>query len=182
MKRNVLAFLSACMILLISGCTSLSEVEKLQEIISSKSASAGVIYLGYIDDIQQVDEYLNELALLDEYEELKDYDDDQIILSQGNEIYCLIPSEDVLSVKVSEFKLDEEDYSGKPGRLLYESYDADFIYLIGNISDIMPSFIVEMVNKQGEVIQYSPSLSLKDGSLNISEDGSILDLDYLFRK
>ena len=44
----------------------------------------------------------------------------------------------------------------------------------------MPSFYISIKDKDGKVINYSPCLSLKDGSLSIIE-GEIIDLNYMLK-
>ena len=72
---------------------------------------------------------------------------------------------------MSQFVLDEATGEGAPGETLYESRGGEPIILIGNVSDIVPGFLVTVTAEDGSQLTYSPCLSLKDGTLNVPEKG-----------
>ena len=97
------------------------------------------------------------------------------VIAEGEEMYCIVPCADAVSLTVSEFVLDEDTYTGVPGKTLYESDSGEPVILIGNVSDIVPSFIVTVKAENGNSVEYSPCLSLKDGALNIPEGAAVYD-------
>ena len=61
---------------------------------------------------------------------------------------------------------EDNDFLGESDQVLYRSDCGDPILLLGNLSDIMPSLDVEIVDSTGRSLSYQPSLWLYDGSLS----------------
>ena len=107
------------------------------------------------------DPYLNKLE-----------DKPTIYSNDGEELYLIVPIKKNLKLSIYQTILGEVDIE-KENFLGTET--KPFI-VKGNISDIIPNMLIEFQYKN-KIYNYSPSLSLKDGSLNLEE--FILDLDKI---
>lgn len=86
----------------------------------------------------------------------------------GNEIYCIIPTDMSSSLAVNEWIMDESNgFYGEPGQVLYRSEEGEPILLCVNPSDVVPGTQVTIVDSSGEVLEWNPSISLYDGTMNI---------------
>ena len=107
---------------------------------------------------------------LDAYPFIKEIPDEGRITHPdgGYEVYCIVPTDPEASVAVNTWEINEDnDFCGESGQVLYRSDCGDPILLLGNLSDIMPSLDVEIVDREGRVLSYQPFLSLYDGSLSV---------------
>ena len=85
----------------------------------------------------------------------------------GYEVYCIVPTDPKASTAVNTWDINEDnDFLGESDQVLYRSDCGDPILLLGNLSDIMPSLDVEIVDSTGRSLSYQPSLWLYDGSLS----------------
>ena len=103
---------------------------------------------------------------LDAYPFIKEIPDEGRITHPdgGYEVYCIVPTDPEASVAVNTWEINEDnDFCGESGQVLYRSDCGDPILLLGNLSDIMPSLDVEIVDREGRVLSYQPFLA--DGLL-----------------
>ena len=72
------------------------------------------------------------------------------------------------SVAVNEFVFaeSEDGISVETGEVYYRSDIGAPILLKCNVSDIVPSAVISIVDSNGNILEYSPSISLKDGSVS----------------
>lgn len=173
-------FVLCIFICFVSGCSNNQDFNMLQNEIDSKQAMLGVAYLGYWDKTNTINEFLDKWHFDTNLSIFESYDQNQIFVKEGNEVYCIIPSKNVSLLEIYSFDLSNYESTNGKGELIYESNENKALFLIGNISDIMPSFYISIKDKDGKVINYSPCLSLKDGSLSIIE-GEIIDLNYMLK-
>ncbi len=131
----------------------------------------GVVQLGFVEgeataeDCRKV--YENSVYTED-FEFITDIPDENIIdTGYANELYLIIPQDTNASVAVNEWLMTEEnDFMGEAGQVFYKSDIGAPILLKCNFSDIMPNTVVNIVNSNGRTLQWSPSISLKDGSIS----------------
>lgn len=155
-KRIIVTVLLACVLTLV-GCNSTQE----------KSA-------GKRDTIPFADDQLYAVAFLG-YEEIEDltyykeqYLDDEslpIHYFSNGEYYLIIPRYDDMSVRLYRNDLDTMDKM-----LVYESDSSNPFIIQCNISDIFFDVTVELTY-QGETVEFSPYISLMDGSVIVGEKG-----------
>lgn len=114
-----------------------------------------VAYLGYIT-IEDMDYYL---------ENFLDEEETPLYYFSGDEFYLIIPRYEDMEVRLyrndlatMEKALEQECEPGKP-----------FIVQC-NVSDIFPDVTVELTYN-GETVEFSPYISLKDGSVQVGERG-----------
>ncbi len=89
----------------------------------------------------------------------------------GYEVYCIVPTDPRASIAVNTWDINENnEFRGESSQVLYRSECGEPVLLLGNLSDIMPSLDVEIMDSNGEKLSYQPSLSLYDGSLSVSPE------------
>lgn len=70
-----------------------------------------------------------------------------------------------ITITVYEAIMNEETYELEKGAQLLCVDDGSLMLLRGNVSDIVPNLILTITTGDGQVIDYSPCMSLMDGSL-----------------
>ena len=114
-----------------------------------------VAYLGYIT-IEDMDYYLENY--LDE-EEIPQY------YFSGEEYYLIIPRYGDMEVRLYRNDL------ATMGKTLEQECEAGKPFIVQcNVSDIFPDVTVELTYN-GETVEFSPYISLKDGSVQVGEEG-----------
>ncbi|MBQ1435497.1 MAG: DUF3298 domain-containing protein [Clostridia bacterium] len=144
-----------------------------RQVLFDEGFMCGVVFLGYVDraanDIEQYRGYYSSLFIESGYAE-----DFEFLLSvpkerfvcvpDGEELYLVIPRDENAEVRVNEWYIDEEnDFTGEPGDVLYESQSGTPFLLKCNKSDIMPDALVTVYDSGGETLEWNPSISLMDG-------------------
>lgn len=161
MKKIVCPMLLVCLGLL-AGCASQKqEPGKLDAIPFAEGQSYAVAYLGY----QQIDD-------LDYYVE-KYLDRDRVpihYLSDGD-YYLVIPR-----YAGMELSLFQNDMMTAQSTLVYEDPDCQPFILQCNVSDIFADATIRLTY-EGESAEFSPFISLMDGSLDIGSQGLDLTRD-----
>ena len=140
-------------------------IDDIRDIAAANGDICAAMFLGYATDI---DSYLTENDLSD-YPFLAEIPRENYVEEPdgGMEIYCIIPADPTASVAVNEWIMDESNgYYGETGQVLYRSESGEPILLRANPSDAMPGTQVVIVDGDGQVLDWNPSLSLYDGSMN----------------
>lgn len=107
------------------------------------------------------------VATIDSESEVKEkYFDEEFMLyeSNGEELYFIVPIQKNVTMNIYSAVMKEADIVKDK---LIASTNKPFI-LKCNISDIIPNIIIE-IKQNNKVYEYSPSISLKDGSLYVNE-------------
>lgn len=139
----------------------------LQELLTEcedHNASCAVAYLGYLEEgtKESVRDFVNQSKYAQIYSFLSDISEDQIVDASGCEIYCIVPYSSTATVTVNRVSLGD-DGTEVIGDSIYEG-EGDPFLLISNVSDIMPNSLIT-ISDQSTKLEYSPFLSLKDGTL-----------------
>ena len=152
------------------GNTEDSKLAALREEIAGSGALFGVAYLGYAELPTWADVcvYVEANGCSDEFPFLLDVTEDHAVLQEGGELYAVVPAGKDVSLTVSEFLMDEEDYIPDWGKDLLHVFDGKPLLLRGNVSEIVPNLLIT-AEKGAEVIECSPCISGMDGSLVLSE-------------
>ena len=105
------------------------------------------------------------------FKDTKSINDGKIeeILLPGDEYYYIIPRYQDMSIKIYETSIESDK------ELVYSSYKAEPFIIKGNISDIYPNILVELISNEGKVIKIIPSISLKDGNLVVGEEATVIE-------
>ena len=147
---------------------------KKQAYISENGGLFGVSYLGFYEDRQEkVSDFVKKQKYYDAMAFLAEVSDDSTVSASGAELYVVVPASDI-SLTVYELSLDETTFEYKKSKAVFTSEKGEPFYLIGNVSDIIPTFIIA-AEKEGKTVEYSPCLSLKDGKLSTPCEG-VIDL------
>ena len=158
MKRAFFYFPLLLCLFLLGGCGGVEEVSKRDNIPFQEGQLYAAAYLGY----QQIDD-------LDYY--LERYLDDgelPVHYLSGGDFYLVIPRYDGMALAVSR-----SDIETLQSTLIYEDPDCRPFLLQCNASDIFADAVIRLTY-QDESVEFSPFLSLKDGSVDIGAGG--LDL------
>lgn len=128
---------------------------KRNNIPFAKDQLYAVAYLGYIT-IEDMDYYLENY--LDE-EEVPNY------YFSGDEFYLIIPRYEEMEVRLYRNDL------ATMGKALEQECEAGKPFIVQcNVSDIFPDVTVELTYN-GETVEFSPYISLKDGSVQVGDRG-----------
>ncbi len=107
------------------------------------------------------------VATVDSEDEVKEkYFNEDFLLyeTNGEELYFIVPIQKNVTMNIYSAVMEEADIVKDK---LIASTNKPFI-LKCNVSDIIPNIIIEI--KQNNIVyEYSPSISLKDGSLYVNE-------------
>ena len=158
MKRAFFYFPLLLCLFLLGGCGGVEEVSKRDNIPFQEGQLYAAAYLGY----QQIDD-------LDYY--LERYLDDgelPVHYLSGGDFYLVIPRYDGMALALSR-----SDIETLQSTLIYEDPDCRPFLLQCNASDIFADAVIRLTY-QDESVEFSPFLSLKDGSVDIGTRG--LDL------
>lgn len=139
--------------------TSLSELYRRTEDAGAFCAAA---FLGYAPNY-------DETAAMKLYPFLVDVPADNYIDAGGDELYLIIPCSDIAAT-VYACDVDWESYSYIRGRLL-GVFDGEPFFLRCNVSEIVTNTLVLLTTEGGKTFEFSPSISMKDGTLAVPGNG-----------
>ena len=139
--------------------STLSELLRRAQADGALCAAAS---LGYAPDYDRD-------AAMERYPFLADVPADNYIDAGGYELYLIVPRQDVAAT-VYTADLDWENYNYIRGRLLGMVEGEPFL-LCCNFSDIVTNSLIVFTAEDGRTLEYSPSISLKDGTLVVPESG-----------
>ena len=170
MKKVIALVLALTMLLIFAGCknveteptdattveetTVLAEKTKKDNIPFEEGQLYAVAYMGNqkMEPIEKYSEYLDDLDL------------PTYLISEGD-FYLVIPRYDKTDLKLYKVDVNTEEKA-----LFKEVKNSGAFIVQCNISDIMNDASIELINENGKA-EFSPFISLKDGSLQIGEKG-----------
>ena len=118
-------------------------------------------------DIDKNTDKLIAAAMIESESEVKEkYFDEEFMVYEnvGDELYFIVPIQKNVTINVYSAVMEESDIVKDK---LIATTNKPFI-LKCNVSDIIPNIIIE-IKQNNKVYEYSPSISLKDGSLYVNE-------------
>ncbi len=140
-------------------------LEPMQQELFDSDALCAVAYLGVCEgNLIDVMAYFEQSGLSEILPCLTELTSDVFLEAAGTELYLVIPRQDV-SLTVYEQSLDDESADLTWDKSLYVSFTPEPLLLRCNVSDIIPNIGLFMEQTGAEGVQYSPCLSLEDGSL-----------------
>ena len=183
LKRTIAGAVCLAMALLFAGSASaMGDIFSQRQILADEDCICGVIFLGYVDGEKYLaddEEYrmqvLRNSGYTEEFEFLTEIPSDRIVETDwGAELYCIYPrrADAVVAVNACGYEESEENgYDLVVGEMMFESRNGAPFLLRCNISDIMSDCQVSIFNPDGTVLTWSPSISLKDGSVVLPQEG-----------
>lgn len=162
MKKSILWILRTLLCLsLLTGCKAEPNASKRDTISFVEGQYYAVAYLGY----QQIDN-------LDDYvEQYLDSDRLPIHYFSDGDYYLVIPRYSGMGLS-----LYHNDLETSQSTLVYEDPDCEPFLIQCNVSDIFADATIQLTY-QNEVVEFSPFISLEDGSVDIGEHGLKLTKD-----
>ena len=152
--------------------------------LPDKGAICGVLFVGTVEDptisfVQSPDylvQLLKQSGYLIDFNFMTDIPSQRIAeASEGYEVYCFFPLDDDAHVTVSSCDIDVE--SGEvvdTGEKLLDSNSGEPFLVHCNSSDLYSNVRVTVTDSQGHSFTWEPHLSLKDGTVDIPEDITLL--------
>ena len=165
-----------CILLCVCLLTACNTFEKDSYFINIRSQIQntgklfGVAYLGNVEgDYADVQNYIGGQEYVKVYPFLQEISKKSFVQNEGNELYCVIPADDSVTLHVykAEAEMSSES-SFKKGEELITVKNGNPVLIRGNISDIMPNLMI-VANRGDEGTEYSPCISLKNGLMDNSE-------------
>ncbi|MBQ7283267.1 MAG: hypothetical protein IJW74_00210 [Oscillospiraceae bacterium] len=154
----------------------------LQQAMIDTTDMAAVAYLGWFEeyydlyDYAQIEEYIAETGVAEDHPFIAKTDADHFVPHIGGELFCIVPADENATITIYDYIFDEEDYTADFGDVLYQSDDGMPVIVMGNESEYVPNFIVEITDSYGNELSYIPWLSGYDGKLEVIYDApTILD-------
>ena len=166
MRRNILLIAALLFCTLLAGCASSPSgsastpprASKRDNIPFAENQFYAVAHLGY-QEIEDLEFYA---------EQYLDSDELPVHYFSDGDYYLVIP-------RYTEMKLSlyRNDIVTSSPALVYEEPDCRPFILQCNVSDIFPDAAIQLTY-EGETVEFSPFISLKDGSVDVGERGLLL--------
>ncbi|MCI5801709.1 MAG: hypothetical protein MR014_05940 [Oscillospiraceae bacterium] len=166
----------------ISAVTGQNSYISICSFLQEHRLTAGVAFLGYVDNPMKEEEYrdlLERRGYLESYDFLAAMPEDHLIrTANGHQLYCLVPAKGV-TVTVSEWMGSDiyGDDSGQAGELLYQSDSGDPILLLCGYDLIQPDLQVCLEDAAGNLLTWLPRSTHDSMQPYLAEQllGSIVD-------
>ena len=166
MRRNILLIAALLFCTLLAGCASSPSgsapipprASKRDNIPVAEDQFYAVAHLGY-QEIENLEFYA---------EQYLDSNELPVHYFSDGDYYLVIP-------RYSEMNLSlyRNDIVTSSSALVYEEPDCRPFILQCNVSDIFPDAAIQLTYA-GETVEFSPFISLKDGSVDVGERGLLL--------
>ena len=142
------------------------ELIMLRQSMIETSYTAAVAYLGMFDgEYDDLEVQLDALGITEDYPYLLEVQEDHFVNFDGQELYLIVPRDVDAEITIYEWIIDEyNDYLPEEGEVVF-SCVGEPVLVRGNMSEIVPNFMVEIISEDGMRLQYTPCLSGVDGSL-----------------
>ncbi len=138
------------------------QLSDFRKTLSESGSIAGVCFMGYTESSDSDAEKLYG----EEYPIVSDIPAERQIICEGSEYYCIVPADDSIAVKVCQWYFDEnDDYTGKAGKVLYESRTGEPVLIRCNAMEGIPNIIVTVSSGGGEYQEFNPQRSLENGKV-----------------
>ncbi len=149
---------------------ALSEMDVIQANLHEETALCAVAYVGNCGgSFADVQDGFVATGITEDLPMVAEVKEDRFFTNDGSELYLIIPRNDV-GLTVYEQYVDNESGELACGEMLYSSDQCEPILLRGNISDIFSNFLLVIAGNGGETLEYSPQLSMMDGTVWIDTE------------
>ena len=178
--RRIVSLLAICAALVSCGNTGgKSTGDEFQSINWRDNDAAAVICVGMYTNESD----LRDSGLLDRYSKSYGLENLETVQTKGDEWYIVIPRHSKATVKVNAVEIDENCNLHKS--MLLAEMDGRPFLLRCNVSDLYCNVAISIEGKDGKpLVDYSPMISLKDGSVVTPDDdgdsATVLDITDKF--
>lgn len=131
--------------------------------LRQRAESAGALCAVAILDFDPV---YGETVAQDLYPFFADIPSENNVVTDGYERYLIVPCEGV-TARVYDYVFDWKGDGGYTRGELLADFNGEPFTLCCNYSDIITNTLIIFTTENGEVFEYSPSISLKDGTLAV---------------
>lgn len=142
-----------------------------RQTLAEKQAPWAIAYLGDLSAQQSLEDLVE--AEAETYPFLAEIPDEQVLVTQGTEVYCLVPGDPADTCLVQTCAAGE-DGDLIPGETLYEGTGQP-VLLVCNVSDVLPNLLVTVTGADGSEETYAPCRSLCDGTVALPADSAAYD-------
>ena len=145
----------------------------LRQAMIDTTDMAAVAYLGWFEDyydyydFSQIEEYIADTLIAEDYPFIANIDEEHFVPHIGGQLFCIVPADENATITIYDHIFDEVTYESVIGEVLYYSEDGKPIIVMGNESEIIPNIFVEIIDSEGDMLEYIPCLSGMDGSLEV---------------
>ena len=140
-----------------------TDLPELLRRAQADGALCAAALLGYAPDYDRD-------AAMELYPFLADIPAENGVVTSGEELYLIIPCPGV-TASVFAYDFDWEGDGGfRRGELLGQFHGEPFT-LRCNFSDIVTNTLIVLTAEDGRMVEFSPSISLKDGTLSVPQSG-----------
>ena len=140
-----------------------TDLPELLRRAQADGALCAAALLGYAPDY-------DEAATMELYPFLADIPAENGVVTSGEELYLIIPCPGV-AASVFAYDFDWEGDGGfRRGELLGQFHGEPFT-LRCNFSDIVTNTLIVLTAEDDRIVEFSPSISLKDGTLSVPRSG-----------
>jgi len=154
----------------------------LQQAMIDTTDMAAVAYLGWYEeyydlyDYSQIQDYIADIFVAEDHPFIANIDAEHFVPHIGGQLFCIVPADENATITIYDYIFDEEDYTANYDDVIYQSDDGMPVIVMGNESEYIPNFIVEIIDSNGNELSYIPWLSGYDGKLEIPYDApTVLD-------
>ncbi len=151
--------------------TESAALTAFRETLAERQAPWAIAYLGDLSSEQSLETLVAEGA--ETYPFLAEIPDEQVVTTEGTEVYCLVPGTTDAACTVQTCTVGESG-DPVPQGTLYEG-DGQPVLLVCNVSDVLPNLLVTITGPDGSAETYAPCRSLCDGSVALPADSAAYD-------
>lgn len=181
MKRKWLLVCTALLLIFsLSGCVELPDgftinfggsstaetdstgLAQLQQEIAD-NGSAGVAFIGYVDDESNKEDLYSDLADSKTGKKYSFLADAPLVLTEGQELYAIVPPNEKGAVRIYSSAITEDgEYTDDLKSPLFTGKPGEAVLVRCNLSELYSNVLIAVSSGSGS-IEFRPSLSMEDG-------------------
>ena len=144
----------------------------VHQMLLDTESICGIAFVGYTGDSMDggYREYIEGTAYGERYPFMAEIPEEHIVDAGGDELYCITPF-NAAHIAIDEWIIPEgTGQQGYPGEVLYHGSGDQPILIRCNESDLHTNVQINIVDENGNVLIYYPSLNLMDGTVLPAEN------------
>lgn len=158
-----------------------------RQLLVDEGSMCGVLYLGYgsfdtynynfNDNREYFTDIIRNSGYIDLFDFLLSVPNEYWVdtANSGSEFYLIIPTDEKSKVEIYSLEFNEESVDMDRGEILYSQDTGAPFLLKCNYGDLFPECEIIITDSNGQVLNWRPGLSLRDGTvLNTAQDGKLV--------